>query len=767
MKKNLLLMVLAGAAALAAVSCQSEKLEDPGKLDGNTNEVTTQFVLNVAAAPNTKMSADAVQKNQNFRGMKDVKIFAYQTGMDGTPYVLSTTTAPAKTYDMGLLMSGSSLDNTGDNNNTGENATASKRVLQLSIPVGVDAMSFYGRALKASGVADADFGASNDAATVISGTASETVIAAKKILNDTNVGSYDQTANLMILVVNDILEEGVPAGGSVTVGDQVFDNLPDMKWSDYGHKYELDNYPSTSRFDAGDSAITHELNGLEEILGKCYYLFTYILPQDVNLRPNGEYRAGSSSAIKSMIIDMYKVIRAASTADPTTADEANAKRVAEAILDRTDDYFYTNDSPTPGQYFAGDYKALSSIQNALISRNVVTETVWNNNYSQAKNLNKHPFENFGIPEGAAQLGFVVEGETHPAGSAKAGQVAEQDEFFYYHPNRPLVNPTMSWFEPKKYLFPAELWYYANSPIRTTDNDVTVGSYPDGITPWNTEATWTAAGWTFPGKVTSSTRGVAVASSINYGVALFKSSVVYASGVTQLQDNRYALSNHTEQNKTIYVSNAQLELRGILVGGVNPRMNWQFTRKYTSGTNHEGLGDLSLFDGVIYDHSLPSNTIPTPTNSENYTLVYDNFDSSANPLTTQNDVYVALEFVNGGDAFWGRDNLIPHGGVFYLVAQLPKPTAEQQNALSWPTDHQIPPVWGVDGETVTSPAVAGQSKKIARVFIQDFMTTATFKIGATSLQKAYYSVPDLRASQMSLGLSVDLNWTPGINYEIDL
>jgi hypothetical protein len=77
------------------------------------------------------------------------------------------------------------------------------------------------------------------------------------------------------------------------------------------------------------------------------------------------------------------------------------------------------------------------------------------------------------------------------------------------------------------------------------------------------------------------------------------------------------------------------------------------------------------------------------------------------------------------------------------------------------------VWGVDGETVTAPAVAGESKKIARVFIQDFVTNATFRIGATSLQNAYYSVPDLRASQMSLGLSVDLQWLPGIDYVLDL
>jgi hypothetical protein len=45
-----------------------------------------------------------------------------------------------------------------------------------------------------------------------------------------------------------------------------------------------------------------------------------------------------------------------------------------------------------------------------------------------------------------------------------------------------------------------------------------------------------------------------------------------------------------------------------------------------------------------------------------------------------------------------------------------------------------------------------------------MTTATFKIGANSLQNAFVTVPDLRSTQTSLGLSVDLKWETGLNFE---
>ena len=59
---------------------------------------------------------------------------------------------------------------------------------------------------------------------------------------------------------------------------------------------------------------------------------------------------------------------------------------------------------------------------------------------------------------------------------------------------------------------------------------------------------------------------------------------------------------------------------------------------------------------------------------------------------------------------------------------------------------------------------GESKQIPRVFIQDFMTTAVFKLSEDALKNAYYTMPDLRTSNMSLGLSVDLAWEAG--YVVD-
>ena len=238
----------------------------------------------------------------------------------------------------------------------------------------------------------------------------------------------------------------------------------------------------------------------------------------------------------------------------------------------------------------------------------------------------------------------------------------------------------------------------------------------------------------------------------------------------LHDNRSAMTG--ENDVTILVNDAHFELRGVLIGGIHPRYNWQLLpRALTAAeaaevepagsTNHK----YGVFDGVIYDDAIPSTSVPTA--QPNYTLVYDNYDYSKADDAAQNDVYVALEFVNNGDSFWGRENLIPSGGVFYLGAKLsvnPKElnNPDQAQVITWPTNHEVPPI----KEGTNNSEVEGKSKQIPRVFIQDFLTKATFRIGRESLKYAYYSVPDLKTSQMSFGLSVDLSWESGFEYDLE-
>ncbi len=240
--------------------------------------------------------------------------------------------------------------------------------------------------------------------------------------------------------------------------------------------------------------------------------------------------------------------------------------------------------------------------------------------------------------------------------------------------------------------------------------------------------------------------------INYGSALLKTTVGYKSAT--LKDNNHAIQKDKdpsivdtdEPDKEITVDATSFQLVGVIIGGQYKKVGWDFTPKTTGNTQ-----------GYIYDKAIPegANSIPTynatpaPSNP-NYTLVFDNYKAGDGG---QDVVYVALELKNNtGQDFYGKHDLIRNGDSFYLVGKL-NPTA-----ISWSdlgqrsTDHPLPP-YNTDGT----------SKEIVRVFMQDFMTTANFWFDKNSLKQALLTVPDLRHSSLTLGLSVDMNWSTGITF----
>ena len=91
--------------------------------------------------------------------------------------------------------------------------------------------------------------------------------------------------------------------------------------------------------------------------------------------------------------------------------------------------------------------------------------------------------------------------------------------------------------------------------------------------------------------------------------------------------------------------------------------------------------------------------------------------------------------NSGVAFRGADGIIPADGKFYLVGQL-NPDAKT-----------------IEG--VTNPAV----------FMSDYKTTMNLTI--KSLKSAYNTIPDLRSTKLQLGLSVDLEWKTGIQFDVNI
>ena len=331
-----------------------------------------------------------------------------------------------------------------------------------------------------------------------------------------------------------------------------------------------------------------------------------------------------------------------------------------------------------------------------------------------------------------------------------------------------------------YTYPPELCYYGNSPVHVNaSTTLTSDSYPNGVEAWRT-STWD--GWTKNSSVASNTRGVAMANNIQYGMAVFETRVLISAST--LYDNFKALHTDNDNDNAIAVDGNSFTLKGVLIGGQPSCVNWLYMPwesykwqgadgapyPYTD-TAHENYPEKTYNDHkVIYDKDIntwtngnntyTASTIPvvTTTNPDenkysqpNYTVVFDNFTNETN----QKDVYVALEFVNNtGKDFWGYANVVRNEGTFYLLAKLTPPTYADS---FWPDTYQgmMPPYDG-NGVTLKTP----------RVFMADHKTVAKFKIGPNSLKYAFVTVPDLRAAQMSLGLSVDLNWVNGGDYTLE-
>ncbi len=731
--RNFIKVSIVGAIALASVACNTkEALRDNAvnpNYDPQTKEVTTQFVISVnTSTPQTKMKPEAVQQASNFRGIDNghVLLFKSYNGTTSLKYVLDPSLKAEKDYPFATLMS------SGDITASANKTTSSNRILQMSVPTGVNSVMVYGIAPK-----EGAHNAEGHMDYVVSDTPSNTSFTLARRIGDTDadITAYDQTGALMAFVLNRILDSQCSALTTADPAYLIYTELDPISWRELGILYENNNghlHGTTIPF--GGVTTARPLTALEESLGRAYSEFTYIKP--------GEYRAGSSTAIKKMMQDMYSVVTSIINATPGNAEEANAQRLANTIETRINNYFN-------GSW---EYKSISDIHTFVVTTSsLLTETQWTDQFGSAKDLNKYPYVDFNIPEGAAQLEY----------DNTTGKMG------YRHPNQALLNAGVD-YDPRNYSYPVELAYCVNSPIRISTKDgLVVGDFVNGVDPWQINDNWIAKGWNSGiGVVEQSTRGIAVRDNISYGVALLKTNLVYdeAAPFTDYADNREAMTG--EPDKTFSKADAKLSLKGVLVGGQNNQMDWQFLRKNTSpdaGTysGADALIDPSLFNHVIYDDNLADAHVPTE--APNYTLVFDNYNSTE----SQNKVKVALEFVNGGDAFWGKDNIIPAGGTFYLVGELDPASPKSGSTVNWASaTRQIPPIY-LPGDTIPSGKEAGDSKEIARVFIQDYMTIANFKLNANSLKHAYLTVPDLRSAQMSLGLSVDLEWKSGFEFDVNL
>ena len=257
--------------------------------------------------------------------------------------------------------------------------------------------------------------------------------------------------------------------------------------------------------------------------------------------------------------------------------------------------------------------------------------------------------------------------------------------------------------PYTFAYPAQLWYYVNSTIKTS-NVSQATAYASTTNSWND----ILALHTAPTNVNSMTRAVAIKDQIQYAVARFDVTVKLSS--LTLADRS---QDATGKTVNVNVPSEGFPVTAVLIGG-QQAVNFDFTST-ASGS------ELTIYDKTMTTGTMKATASASATN---HTLVLEN--------GTEN-VRVAVEMVNTtGKDFYGAGNqLIKAGAKFYVVAELVAAQA-----------------------TVTS----------GHVFKQDYTTTANLTL--TNLKTAYNTIPDLRTPKLELGFSVDLSWKEGHTYDVN-
>lgn len=717
-------IALLSLLGFSACSSSDETVQEPSpNYNPENNEVYTQFVFNVASGSQSSMrqtsaatQASSSLSAEEFRGIDHSHVMCFKQAADGNP--LSASTTAAKSFDMSRLVAAGTLDNSN-----------SRRVLEMSLPLNTNTMLFYGKAINES-TTPASYNTYGhlDDYTVTDDLANVNFQLGRR-LSTTSKTQFQEVEKLLATVLTCIISTNrgnAAVAATATPGDGIpaygFDiaatDVPNLKWS---------AYVSTTSPVTPSKAITP----LELKLGNAYKEMTTI--------QTAELRNASGPALKATIQSLWSIVNAVRCATPTNKEEAIAKYMAHLISQHLAQYFtYATLPPTGASVTGVAFKDASDIITAIGNDGYWPTTAGTKPNSFSTNVSSMTVTDLGTFPAQFNL---PQGATH---------VKWDGTKFYYVENYNTSAVGGTTFTVDDYYYPAELCYFGNSPLRVSNTEHVVGDYPASVSLWNTEATTSWPSDWGVGHVQSSTRSVAMKNDINYGTSLLCATVAY--DVSTLKDNNKAIQQRdygvTEEDKTITVTGTSFKLVGVVIGDQWPKVGWNFLPKTTDS-------DANYRKGYIYDNQITGNgVIPTTgTSTPNYTLVFDNYQdmrvaTPADPTNKQSKVYVALEFQNNtGVDFFGKDNLIANGSNFYLIGEL-DPSSMTGPAL--PAYHALPPY---DAGCTTNT--------ISRVFIQDHMTTANFKIGEHSLKYAYLTVPDLRSSSVTLGLSVDLKWETGL------
>ena len=269
------------------------------------------------------------------------------------------------------------------------------------------------------------------------------------------------------------------------------------------------------------------------------------------------------------------------------------------------------------QAFVAALKALLTGRTDDLSKDIIAKidasaSIANNTYPRS----------IGLPDGAAIIRWTkkINEET--------GEETGEEEFSVRTTTTTLDNINGI----NRYTYPAELMFFADSPIRTSAEEVSKTTYQ------NTNQLWSAFLDTYykgSTAVNTNTKAVAVENPIQYGVG-------------RLDLTLTTMSATLRDAKDKIVTNANMStmpLKGVIIGG-----------QHTVGFNMKPQEPQTDVDGrFIYDTNIIDG-------NKTSTLVLQSYNNEKVP--------VILEFENNtGHAFTGKDGTVYPGTRFYLIGMI--------------------------------------------------------------------------------------------------
>ncbi len=331
-----------------------------------------------------------------------------------------------------------------------------------------------------------------------------------------------------------------------------------------------------------------------------------------------------------------------------------------------------------GEHFVGDATA-DAIRQAILAQINNTEGM-HDDYPTS----------LGLPDGAAVLQF--DGDNN--------RFVPQVE----------TSTTASINNINRYCYPAELYYYTNSPIKTAVKDISSNEYKDDyVITWQSVLDKYNAG----GVVTENTKAVAIVNPMQYAVACL-----------QIKLKKVPATLKDSQGNNITVTEKAFPLTGIIVSG-----------QHTVDFDFKPQKDENMLlspERFIFDNQVKTNT-NTADGTSDYFYLSPTIDESAPTQTlvlqsdeSDADVNIILEFENNSDTdFYGAQNgIIYRGTKFYLTAKVSRPDERTKDFEN-------------------------------RVFTQDFTTSLSMKV--ESLVHAYNVLPDVLAPSLEVGIQVTRKW----------